>query len=169
VPSKISFRNSTDNVTNLLDEIVVASTRKQINGLRLGTIVDCDEKGTVRVFSPELAPAPQLARTVVQLSHADLGREVALLCEAGQPNRPVIIGVLESQSGSAAATSGSAAFKVQVDESSVTMTADKQIVLRCGDASITLTRTGKVIIRGAYICSRSTGQLDVKGASVHIN
>jgi hypothetical protein len=43
------------------------------------------------------------------------------------------------------------------------------VVLRCGDASITLTQAGKVIIRGNYIVSRSSGYNKIKGAAVDIN
>jgi len=42
-------------------------------------------------------------------------------------------------------------------------------VLRCGKASITLTREGKVLIHGSYISSRSTGVNRVKGGSVQLN
>ena len=46
---------------------------------------------------------------------------------------------------------------------------DREIVLRCGEASITLTRAGKVLIRGTYILTRSSGANRVKGAAVEIN
>jgi hypothetical protein len=49
------------------------------------------------------------------------------------------------------------------------LTGDKEIVLRCGKASITLTRAGKIIIRGAYLLNRSSGVNKIKGASVQIN
>jgi hypothetical protein len=51
----------------------------------------------------------------------------------------------------------------------VVLTAEREMVLRCGEASITLTRAGKVIIKGAYIVSRSTGYNKIKGAAVDIN
>jgi len=57
----------------------------------------------------------------------------------------------------------------QVDDQRVELTAEREIVLRCGDASITLTRAGKVIIKGAYILSRSSGYNKIKGAAVDIN
>ena len=47
--------------------------------------------------------------------------------------------------------------------------ADREVVLRCGDASITLTRAGKVIIKGSYILSRSTGYHKIKGAAIDLN
>lgn len=42
-------------------------------------------------------------------------------------------------------------------------------MLRCGKASITLTRSGKIILRGTYISSRSSGVIRIKGGSVQIN
>jgi len=59
--------------------------------------------------------------------------------------------------------------KVSVDGEQVTITGDREIVLRCGEASIVLTKAGKVIIRGAYVVTRSSGANRIKGASVHIN
>ena len=49
------------------------------------------------------------------------------------------------------------------------LTAEREIVLRCGKASITLTRAGKVLIRGEYIFSRSTGVNKMKGGSIQLN
>jgi hypothetical protein len=49
------------------------------------------------------------------------------------------------------------------------MTAREQLVLRCGAASITLTRDGKVLIQGAYVSHRSSGVMRIKGGSVQIN
>ena len=48
-------------------------------------------------------------------------------------------------------------------------TAGREIVFRCGDASITLTKAGKVLIQGAYLLSRSSGVNRIKGGSVQIN
>ena len=47
--------------------------------------------------------------------------------------------------------------------------ANEEIVLRCGKASITLTKAGKIILRGAYVLSRSSGVNRIKGGSVQIN
>ena len=49
------------------------------------------------------------------------------------------------------------------------VTAKEEIVLRCGQASITLTKAGKVLIRGTYVSSRSSGVNRLKGGSVQIN
>jgi hypothetical protein len=47
--------------------------------------------------------------------------------------------------------------------------AGEEISLRCGKSSVTLTRNGTVIVRGAKVVSRSSGVNKIKGASVSIN
>ncbi len=49
------------------------------------------------------------------------------------------------------------------------ISAAEQLTLRCGESSITLTAAGKIIIRGKYIVSRSSGVQRIKGGSVQIN
>jgi hypothetical protein len=58
---------------------------------------------------------------------------------------------------------------ISVDGERHLIEAEREIVLRCGDASITLTRAGKVIIKGNYILSRSSGYNKIKGAAIDIN
>lgn len=49
------------------------------------------------------------------------------------------------------------------------ISAAEQITLQCGESSITLTAAGKIILRGKYIVSRSSGVQRIKGGSVQIN
>jgi uncharacterized protein (DUF2345 family) len=56
-----------------------------------------------------------------------------------------------------------------VGQDELEFTAQKQITLRCGESSITLTAAGKIIIRGKYIVSRSSGVQRIKGGAVQIN
>lgn len=58
---------------------------------------------------------------------------------------------------------------VVVDGKQVLIEAADEIVLRCGEATITLRRNGRVIIRGAYVETRSRGVNRIKGGSVQIN
>jgi hypothetical protein len=44
-----------------------------------------------------------------------------------------------------------------------------EVVLRCGEASITLRRNGRVVMRGTYVESRSKGTNRIKGGVVLIN
>jgi hypothetical protein len=47
--------------------------------------------------------------------------------------------------------------------------AAKRIVIRCGEASITLTRSGKILIRGKYVLSDSAGVNMLKGGIIRLN
>ena len=57
----------------------------------------------------------------------------------------------------------------QVDGERIVFDANKENVLWCGSASITLTRAGKILLRGKYILSRSSSVNRIKGGSVQIN
>ena len=56
-----------------------------------------------------------------------------------------------------------------VDGQRVVLNGAKQVELRCGQASIVLTAAGKILIKGTYVMSRSSGANRIKGAFVDIN
>lgn len=59
--------------------------------------------------------------------------------------------------------------QASVDGRRVELTAQDEVVLKCGDASITLRRNGRIVIRGAYVESHAKGTNRIKGGSVLIN
>jgi hypothetical protein len=109
------------------------------------------------------------ARSVVPLRRAMIGREVVVLFAGGDLDAPVIMGVIEPRALVETPTEHQSGVAVTVDGERYLIEAEREIVLRCGDASITLTRAGKVIIKGNYILSRSTGYNKMKGAAIDIN
>ncbi len=108
---------------------------------------------------------PQAARATVELRAQDVGTEVVLVYEGDDARKPIILGVLRPP----AAQAPERPPQATLDGETVLLTADKEIVLRCGKASITLTRAGKVLIRGEYLLSRSAGVNSIKGGAVEIN
>lgn len=111
------------------------------------------------------------ARTTVDLRRSMIGQSVVVAFEQGDAAWPIVIGVLQAPAPSPAALaqSSSRPLSVYADDQRFVVSAEREIVLRCGDASITLTRAGKVIIKGNYVLSRSTGYNKIKGAAVDIN
>ena len=107
-----------------------------------------------------------VAQTGIPLSPAKLGREVILAFADGDPDKPVILSLLVNVEAGAVAPSP---LDIQVDGERLLVTAQSEIVLRCGEASITLTKAGKVLINGSYVLSRSTGYNKIKGAAIDIN
>jgi hypothetical protein len=116
---------------------------------------------------------PVVARATVSLGGDDVDRDVVLLFEGGDRRAPIIVGVIQPPKKlpdrAEADRATLLAIGVEADGEKIVITAEKELVLRCGDSSITLTRAGKVVIRGEYIISRSSGVNCIKGGSVRIN
>lgn len=134
-------------------------------GVVTGILTGRTNDGCLNIDYPgNTAPNPFVARSIVVCSDGDIGREVVLMFENGDRTKPLIIGFVQS-----APASRQALTQVVVDGETITLNAKQEITLKCGKASITLTRAGKVLIRGAYLLSRSSGVNRVKGGSVQIN
>lgn len=120
-----------------------------------------DDEGHFLVLLKERSE-PIKALSTVGLSVDDIGANVVISFENGNVRRPIIIGRLQANE-----TSHTSKFKV--DGERIVLHAEREIELRCGDASIRLTRAGKVLIRGEYVLTRSRGANKIKGAYVDIN
>lgn len=140
-----------------------------IHGVVIGALVGLRDNGTPLVAFPGNPAAECLeARTTATLARDDIGCSIALLFEGGDPARPLIIGRIQNPPSSEPVTASPTAT-ISLDGQQLVLSAEQEIVLRCGKASITLTRAGKVLIRGAYLLSRSSGVNRIKGGSVQIN
>jgi hypothetical protein len=60
-------------------------------------------------------------------------------------------------------------IEADVDGRRVRIIAKDEIVLECGQASVTLRRNGRIIIRGTYVETHSEGTNRIKGGQVRIN
>ncbi len=117
-------------------------------------------------------------RLVVALEGRSGGRELPALCATedelcegdtvtvgflgGDPARPVVLGKLRAPRLRPAQGPAAPAEELLLE-------ADRQLTLRCGKASLILTRSGKVLLRGAYVSSHSSGVNRIKGGSVQVN
>jgi len=158
---------------NHYDDKEVSPKTTGLDGVTIGTFVDHDEAGRLLVdFVANPSKEPLVASTMVKLNRSQRGREVALMFPQGDPQRPLCIGLIQDPSiefSISEATNSPGTVSAAVDNDRVVLKADKEIVLQCGKASITLTQAGKVLVRGAYVLSRSSGVNRIKGASVQIN
>jgi hypothetical protein len=60
-------------------------------------------------------------------------------------------------------------IEADVDGRRVRIVAQDEIVFECGQASVTLRRNGRIIIRGTYVETHSEGTNRIKGGQVRIN
>jgi len=135
-------------------------------GVVVGVLCGFGEEKEVLVNFPENQSGHLVkARSTIVLNSTDVGKEVVLAFECGLPAKPIVIGCIQPQSVHGPVTP----VEIKVDGQQLTFAAEKEIVLRCGKASITLTRAGKVLINGEYLLSRSSGVNRIKGGSVQIN
>ena len=113
------------------------------------------------------------ARTVVALDQRALDEAIAvrrmavLLFENGDARLPIVVGLVSADPGAsllsallAPAPSApapqpvmapAAPVEARVDGKRIVVEGQEEVVLKCGEASITLKRDGKLILRGAYV------------------
>jgi hypothetical protein len=110
---------------------------------------------------------PRRARTTVTLAPTSVGRDV-LVCFAGQDRIPVVLGVLIAP-GDLLGEATAPSLDLVIDRQRIVLSAQQEVVLRCGKASITLTTDGKVAIKGADIVSTAGRVNRIRGGAVKIN
>lgn len=150
----------------------------------LGQLKNLDAQGMPLVdYDCNPDAVPQVAVSTLPVTRQHLGRQVALLFASGDLRRPVIMGfihnpldeLLESYSAPAEPTETSLVSPevlqdvVKVDGQRVVLEGHEEVVLKCGESSITLTKAGKIVIRGKYLLSRASGVNRILGGSVQVN
>jgi hypothetical protein len=138
----------------------------------LGSLIGWDQRGPLVDFAGN-PHGPILARLAGTLPRARLAapatmpaREVVLLVDPRPRRPPVLLGFLQPLGAELDAASQ---LEARVDGRRVEIEGQDEIVLRCGAASITLRRNGRVVIRGTEVETRARGLNRIKGGSVAIN
>ena len=141
-----------------------------IQGVVIGELLALSDEGVTPLVSypGQSGSAAIPARSSVDLHGEHIGSAVVLVFEHCAPDRPVVVGVLRGRAGWPL-ENPPAQVEVDADGERMVVSAREQLVLRCGKASITLTKAGKVLIEGSYVLSRSTGVNRIKGGSVQLN
>lgn len=149
--------------------IVQKEAAQQVDGVRIGQLIGFKDSTIPLIVFPQMpGTAAIAARAIIDLHGEHIGSDIVLQFENGDPQLPIVMGLLRQPS---AWPLGEQPAQVSVDADGERLLVDAkhEIVLRCGKASITLTRAGKVLIRGTFISSRSSGANRIKGGSVLIN
>jgi hypothetical protein len=180
------------NVNNDNDTCVTAGS------IVIGSIIDIDNQGRPLVdFKDNKYSEPLVALTTVSVTRNHISRQVALLFNGGDTKQPVIMGFIykplddllenfellpvkenkvdspfpepRNEVHTAADVKHKSDNLVTVDGKQVCIEGADEVTFKCGKASITLTKSGKILIRGTYLLNRSTGVNRIMGGSVQVN
>lgn len=188
-----SVVTTTENASNYTEASIFSLAAGEIV---LGTVVAINDDGNPLVSYPQVAHLPlQVAISTIAVNPQHVGRQAAMLFANGDILKPIIIGFIhspliallenfsETESAERIADNVSSTTDaynatneaqsrletIRVDGKKVVIEGQEEIVLSCGDASITLTKAGKILIRGKYLLSRSSGVNRILGGSVQVN
>jgi hypothetical protein len=143
---------------------------RPFEGIVLGHLVGLTDEGDFLVQFPGNPDGEQPLRALAatEISKQRVGSPVALSFLEGDIHQPLILGFIRSNANEAEAP-GKQTIEVQQDDKRLVITAENELVLKCGESTITLTKAGKIIIRGKYLLSRAEGVNRIKGGAVQIN
>lgn len=148
---------------------------------RVGWIVGASAQGGPLVDFSGNTAGPLEAASTVHATTRDLEaaaqrrQPVVLLFDGGDLRSPVVLGFIVQTAPAteppvlSEATLPALPEMAQVDGKRVCIEGKEEIVLSCGEASITLRRNGKIILRGTYLESHSEGTNRIKGGAVQVN
>ena len=159
---------------------VVGST-----GVVVGRLLAGSTAGAPLVDFAGNEAGPARARTTLVLDPTTVERAVAtgqgvvLVFENGDPRLPIVTGLIWTGQAATpfqellvsprAAPRGGRPVEARLDGERVVLEGKREVVLKCGEASLTLRSDGKVVLRGAYVETYAKGVNRIKGASVKIN
>jgi hypothetical protein len=134
--------------------------------------------GEVRV-QVDGASAPVVARVSAAIDDEGLRaaarhhQEAVVVFAEGEPAVPIVLALLRSRTPLVDALLTEplppAERTARLDGERVVLEAKEEVVLRCGKASLTLRRDGKVVLRGVNVVTRADQVQKIRGGKVQIN
>jgi len=158
-----------------------AATIPASSGLLVGRIIALQENGNPLVaFDSVTKSKPIEALTVVPLASSSVGKDVAISFAQNQGGMPIVMGVIRRMLDDVlddephnleqkVLNTETAKPEVIVDGNKLELSAPEEVTIRCGEASITLNKSGKILIKGEHMLNRISGAYKVKSGSIELN
>jgi hypothetical protein len=144
------------------------------NDFCIGRIVRIEASGQVLVDFPGNPSSPVKARLIAGTPLGDSledNASVLLVFENGNPALPIILGIVHDTRNPVREV----ALEVErpkdaiIDGEKIIFDAKDEIVLKCGESTVSLYKDGRIIIKGVQITSRASKVNKIKGAAILIN
>lgn len=135
----------------------------------LGTVVEAmpghDPEVEFEGADGEILRRPAIS--TVPIDRRAVGHPVVLMFVGGDLDRPVITGRIAP--GQASPPTLARTQSLVLDGRELVLEADSSLTLRCGKSSITLTRDGRIVLRGTNLLSRASGVNRIRGGTIKLN
>jgi hypothetical protein len=144
--------------------------------LTIGTLVKVEPGLQVWIDYPDNPRhTPLVAISVASVTTADVGRRAVLAFADGDPEQPILLGLVRPPSGIETPTQTRGPFSAAPVVGAVAETphlhveAEETMTLTCGQASLSLHKDGRVIGRGTNVATYADGTLRLRGAGIELN
>jgi hypothetical protein len=140
-----------------------------------GHLHGIDDEGRVLFMAEQIGESPVPVSIGMAISDGVLipaarNQQRALVVRTNdEPARLVLIGLVRERVAAAARDAVPGQLEVRMDGETLRLSAEREIELRCGNASLILRQSGRVILKGTHVVTSSRGPIKVKGATVEIN
>ncbi|MFE0018415.1 DUF6484 domain-containing protein [Mesorhizobium sp. NPDC059054] len=141
----------------------MSETRERIDGVVIGIFLGFDSGVPLVVFPGNPQETAVAARSLTELASDEIGAEVALLFQDGDPGRPLIVGRVVEPMRKVSSP------QIIRDGERVCIIGEERIELRCGEATILMEKDGRIIIRGTYVTSQASATNRIRGGSIDLN
>ena len=145
------------------------ATRSPCHGIVIGTLIDAREaQAPVVAFEGhEGEVVRREALCAVPLDSRAVGHPVVLMFVDGDLDRPIVTGRIDP--GIVMPKKTRRTRTLVLDGRELALEADAALTLRCGKSSITLTREGRIILRGTNLVSHASGVNRIRGGTIELN
>lgn len=153
----------------------VSQARGEPAQVLTGHLAGIDEEGRLLFVPERRGGAPVPVAIGVPLSDGVLvpaarnGQRALVVRTSENPPQLILIGLVRERVSATAREAEPGQLEVNVDGETLKLSAEREIELSCGEASLVLRQSGRIILKGTYVVTSSSGPLKVKGATVDIN